>query len=337
MRTVDVLVARRLSRTVPLVLTLLALTAIAVLIAGLVSAVVIFRHHQTSEKSTANVPLGAFLGSGVEGVERIARFEEWLGSKVTVGHTYLPGDSWAGIEGPPELITPWGRWRRTDPRRMLVLNVPMVAPNEVLPGHMVAALLRDGARGAFDKHFERLARRLVGAGAGDAVIVLGWEMNGETYSSRCAPNPRMWKMFWRRIVATMRTTPGARFRFDFAATRGLDVIPWTECYPGDDVVDIVGSDSYDQPAGENFDDFINEPYGLRAQADFAASHGKPISFPEWGLSRNADNPEYVRGMHDWIASHNVAYQTITDYCPHGVWECRQNPHSSRTYRALFGA
>ncbi|MGW3061719.1 hypothetical protein ACWC98_38270, partial [Streptomyces goshikiensis] len=31
--------------------------------------------------------------------------------------------------------------------------------------------------------------------------------------------------------------------FDFAPNRGKDAIGWTECYPGDDVVDIVGMDS----------------------------------------------------------------------------------------------
>jgi hypothetical protein len=28
------------------------------------------------------------------------------------------------------------------------------------------------------------------------------------------------------------------------------------------------------------------------------------------------------------------YQTISDYCPHGVWRCRANPKSSAVYRAL---
>jgi hypothetical protein len=41
--------------------------------------------------------------------------------------------------------------------------------------------------------------------------------------------------------------------------------------------------------------------------------------------------------HDWIASHDVVYQTITDYCPHGVWQCAgHNPKASARYRALFG-
>ncbi|HEX2316746.1 MAG TPA: glycosyl hydrolase [Thermomonospora sp.] len=284
------------------------------------------------------VPLGAFLGSGAEGVARVAGFASWLGRPVTVGHTYLPGETWEGVEGPPEIVGPWAAWRAADPRRMLVVNVPMFAANEAgLPDEGVAVLLWTAARGAFDRHFDRLARRLVEAGAPDAVIVPGWEMNGITYTHRCGPDPAAWKAYWRRIVTTMRAVPGARFRFDFAPSRGRDAIPWTACYPGDDVVDIIGSDSYDQPAGMSFAEFVDEPYGLAHHADFAHAHGKPLSFPEWGLFRNGDNPEYVRGMIEWFESHDVAYQTISDYCPHGVWRCAGNPRSSEVYRRMLGA
>jgi len=94
---------------------------------------------------------------------------------------------------------------------------------------------------------------------------------------------------------------------------------------------------YDQRPGSSFQDYIDQPGGLRAQAEFEAQHGKPISFPEWGLFDYGDDPQYVQGMHDWIASHDVVYQTVTDYCPHGVWQCAgHNPKASARYRALFG-
>lgn len=109
-------------------------------------------------------------------------------------------------------------------------------------------------------------------------------------------------------------------------------MPWTECYPGDDVVDIIGMDSYDQPPARTFDEQVSEPYGLQKQVDFAAEHGKPISFPEWGLFRNGDSPEYMRRMLEWIDLHKPLYQTITDYCPHGVWQCSENPLSSAVFR-----
>ncbi|WP_405807017.1 glycoside hydrolase family 26 protein [Streptomyces sp. NBC_01187] len=282
---------------------------------------------------------GAFLSSTPEGVERIADLQLWLGGRrLQVGHTYLPGDVWANIEGKPDFLRPWTKWRRTDSERMFVLNVPMLERNEKnVPDGKVRSLLRTGARGAFDRHFRTLAERLVRLGAPDTVLVLGWEMNGTTYTHRCGPDPRAWKSYWRRIVTTMRAVRGQKFRFDFAPNRGEDAIGWTKCYPGDDVVDIIGMDSYDQPPGEDFTDMVNQPYGLRQQVEFAAAHRKPISYPEWGLFRNGDNPEYMRGMLRWIDRHKPLYQTITDYCPHGVWQCRGNPESSAVFRDWLSA
>lgn len=287
--------------------------------------------------SSPAAPLGAFLGSDASGAQLVEDFSAWLGREATVGHTYLPGASWQDVEGPDWVLEPWAAWQSAEPGRTLVLNVPMLAPSEPAVGDDEAAqLLRQGGEGQFDPHFRTLAQRLVDRRAAQAIIVLGWEMNGTTYSGRCAPDPPAWKAYWRRIVAVMRSVPGQAFRFDFTPVRGAQAIPWPECYPGDDVVDIVGMDSYDQHPGRTFSDFIYQPYGLLDHADFAQRHGKPISFPEWGLFDHGDDPAYVREMHSWIVAHDVAYHVISDYCPHGVWSCAVNPQSGQAYRQLFG-
>ncbi|MFF3764193.1 glycoside hydrolase family 26 protein [Streptomyces sp. NPDC001922] len=284
----------------------------------------------------AGVPWGAFLGSGADGVRDMTRMQEWLGgTELRVGHTYLPGNHWTDIEGDRRLLGAWARWRDADPDRLFVLNVPMLDRNEArVPDREVAGLLERGAQGEFDEHFRTLAARLVELGLPDTVIVPGWEMNGTTYTGRCAPNPEAWKAYWMGIVMVMRSVPGQRFRFDFAPSRGEDAIGWTHCYPGDDVVDIIGMDSYDQPPGNDFDEHVDQPFGLRAHVEFAEAHGKPISYPEWGLFRNGDNPEYMRRMLKWIADHPPEYHTITDYCPHGVWGCGKNPLASRVFRSV---
>ncbi|WP_031029387.1 glycoside hydrolase family 26 protein [Streptomyces albus] len=282
--------------------------------------------------------VGAFLGSGPEGVRLLRGMEEWLGgTDLRVGHTYLPGERWSDIEGPPGFLEPWARWRREEPGHLFVLNVPLQARNEAgLSDEEVRDLLVDGAAGRFDGHFRTLAERLVEHGLADTVLVPGWEMNGATYAHRCRPDPEAWKEYWRRVVTTMRAVPGQRFRFDFTPSRGPDAIPWTLCYPGDDVVDIIGMDAYDQPKGMPFEEQVREPFGLQAHIDFARRHGKPVSYPEWGLFRNGDNPEYVRGMLAWMERYKPVYETISDYCPHGVWRCRDNPEASAAYReALF--
>ncbi|MFJ9155878.1 glycoside hydrolase family 26 protein [Streptomyces griseoviridis] len=287
---------------------------------------------------TKGVPaFGAYLDYGARGVARIAELSQWLGgADLRVGHTYLPGDRWSNIEGAHGFLDVWADWRTERDDRMLVLNVPMLESNEGgVPDSGVRTLLRQGAAGRFDHHFKALAQRLVELKVPDTVIVLGWEMNGITYTSRCGPDPEAWKKYWNRIVTTMRSVPGQKFRFDFAPTRGRDAIPWTQCYPGDDTVDILGMDSYDQPSGLTFDQQVKEPYGLQEHVDFAKAHGKPISYPEWGLFRNGDNAEYMRRMLGWMDEHKPLYNTLTDYCPHGVWQCRQNPKSSVVYRSVL--
>ncbi|MFJ4831688.1 glycosyl hydrolase [Streptomyces sp. NPDC088747] len=294
------------------------------------------REPKPAEKPPA---VGAYLDYGARGVARIAELSKWLdGTELRVGHTYLPGDRWSNIEGAPGFLDVWADWRLEQDDRMLVLNVPMMERNEGrVPDDEVRGLLRQAADGAFDKHFRALGERLVELKVPDTVIVLGWEMNGITYTHRCGPDPEAWKKYWNRIVTTMRAVPGQKFRFDFTPNRGRDAIPWTQCYPGDDTVDIIGMDSYDQPTGLSFDEQVKEPYGLQEHVDFAKSHGKPISYPEWGLFRNGDNAEYMKRMLAWMDEHKPLYNTVTDYCPHGVWQCSENPKASEIYRkALAG-
>ncbi|MEU0048661.1 glycosyl hydrolase [Streptomyces sp. NPDC006309] len=284
-------------------------------------------------------PFGAFLDSGARGVARMAELSHWLGgTELKVAHTYLPGGTWQDIEGPPGFLDVWANWRREKADRTLVLNVPMQERNEEnVPDSEVRRLLGQAAAGAFDHHFRALAERLVRLKVPDTVIVLGWEMNGTTYTHRCGPDPEAWKTYWNRIVTTMRSVPGQAFRFDFTPSRGRDAVPWTECYPGDDTVDVIGMDSYDQPRGMPFDEQVKEPFGLQQHVEFAKSHGKPVSYPEWGLFRNGDNAEYMRRMLAWIDEHRPLYNTLTDYCPHGVWQCSANPRSASVYRtALYG-
>ncbi|MFE0803493.1 glycoside hydrolase family 26 protein [Streptomyces sp. NPDC058812] len=290
-------------------------------------------------KPGAAPAFGAYLDYGPRGVARMAQLSHWLGgAELRVGHTYLPGDLWSNIEGAPGFLDVWADWRTREADRMFVLNVPMMERNEEgVDDDEVRKLLRQGAAGRFDHHYRALAERLVELNVPDTVLVLGWEMNGTTYTHRCGPDPEAWKTYWNRIVTTMRSVPGQKFRFDFTPSRGRDAIPWTQCYPGDATVDIIGMDSYDQPRGMAFDEQVKEPYGLQAHVDFAKAHGKPISYPEWGLFRNGDNAEYMRRMLAWMDEHEPVYNTLTDYCPHGVWQCDDNPRSTAVYRSvLFG-
>jgi Glycosyl hydrolase family 26 len=289
------------------------------------------------------VPFGLFLGSDESDAEE-AKVSQWLGgAPIQVGHTYLPGNHWDDIEGSPTLLGAWAVWKAEQPQRMLVIGTPMLPDNEGdVPDDEVQQQLREGADGQNDAHFTTLARRLVALGLPDAVLTLGWEMNGTTYTSRCGPDPTAWKAYWRHIVTAMRAVPGQHLRFEFAPTRGADAHPWPDCYPGDDVTDVIGMDSYDMAADDpdvtaDFDSYIHEPYGLLAQVRFARQHRKPVSYPEWGMYNRGDDPVYVQRMLEWISTHDTLYQTVTDYCPHGVWRCPSNPRASGVFRRMLSA
>ncbi len=94
---------------------------------------------------------GAFVGSGAEGVRRLAKLADWLGdsTELRVGHTYLPGDMWANIEGRPDFLRPWAQWRTARADRVFVLNVPMLAHNEAhVPDRRSATCCGPARRGA---------------------------------------------------------------------------------------------------------------------------------------------------------------------------------------------
>ena len=86
----------------------------------------------------------------------------------------------------------------------------------------------------------------------------------------------------------------AGFRFDWDGDAGL-LQQETAAYPGDTYVDIVGLDVYDKglpvawdPPTASWSDpeaaFQWELSNLRFQRDFAVSHHKQVSYPEWGLA-----------------------------------------------------
>lgn len=78
-------------------------------------------------------------------------------------------------------------------------------------------------------------------------------------------------------------------------------------YPGDSCVDVVGPDTYDWGTDHNATMSDGSPIGIEAWRQFAASHGKPMAFPEWGLNNGSnaydDNPAYISTMNQFMTAH----------------------------------
>jgi beta-mannanase len=188
--------------------------------------------------------------------------------------------------------------------------------------------LADAASGAYDQHFAVLAQNLIAAGLGSATIRLGWEFNGSWYrwSVTTPASAADFAQAWRGIVGAMRGVPGANFSFDWAPTLSAGGPDPALAYPGDAYVSDIGLDVYDwnesPGAGPvaRWSALVDNGYGLAWQANFAAAHGKPIAFPEWGLSDNqysptvsgGDDAMFVQNMYAWFAGHHVAFENYFD-------------------------
>lgn len=89
--------------------------------------------------------------------------------------------------------------------------------------------------------------------------------------------------------------------------------PWTDYFPGRDVVDVLGVDYYNQypyvASQGQWDASADDtsgggPLGLQAHLDFARSVGLPLSVNEWsGNADEGDSPVFVENMHRFFATH----------------------------------
>ena len=140
----------------------------------------------------------------------------------------------------------------------------------------------------------------------------------------------------------MRAVPGTeRLTFCWNPTLGDQDFPADEAWPGDEYVDFVGVDVYDEtwnkdtypwPATASaaeisarrrkvWDEWImHSPRGLAFWTKFAQKHGKPLAIPEWGAEpprgrpRRGDNPWFVEQMHAFVTdpANRVAFHCYFD-------------------------
>ena len=258
--------------------------------------------------------LGVYQGAGYDGVKRLDTFTEWLGGKPDRAIDFFAQNTWESMVS----SAAWSAtcWKKTG--LPMTFSVPMLTQS---PG----ATLAKGAAGEYDQHYRTIARYLVNNGHAAAVIRLGWEFNADWYPWRAAADPASWVAYWKRIVDAMREVPGQRFRFEWCPILGIQAIRADKLYPGDDYVDLIGLDTYNDSwtpgvtPEQRWKTLMDQPYGLKWHRDFAAQHGKPATFPEWGTGLRptgqggGDDPYFIRQMAKWIAAGDVAYHVYWDY------------------------
>ncbi len=234
-------------------------------------------------------------------------FESWLGRDIGYAMDFLPGTNWSQLEDPSEWVR---RWSFSGYR--IIFSVPIIPDS--------GGTLAEGAAGHYNDHFRKIAQILVAHHKAHARLRLGWEFNGDWFRWSAQQHPRQFAVYWTRIVRTMRSVPNAHFRFDWSPSAGVAPAATANAYPGDRYVDYIGLSSYDQSWIADYrdpvarwQDFLNRPIGLKWQRQFASAHGKPMTYPEWGLAARSDghgggdDPYFIQQMAQWIRNNDVAY------------------------------
>ena len=265
--------------------SIIVVSAIVVLLVVGVIAVLLGTRKTTA---TPSVPAGRFTAyvgqgnpSGVHPKSRSCSAPRSASRPDVLGQR-----DWNGITDDETVID---RWKGSGYR--MIWSVPM------LPESGGASLPAGGATGAYNMYFSQLARNPVAAGMGDSYLRLGWGVQSVAIPWYPAGQSSYFVEYWRQIVSTMRTVPGANFSFVWNPSRG-DNGPkdkamgnFADYYPGDAYVDVIGMDVYDT----SWNHYPGESAEFRDHADpgvgawtgsleiFADKHGKPLAIPELGL------------------------------------------------------
>lgn len=248
-------------------------------------------------------------------------FGTWLGRKVTYRVVFVDSSSWSTIASPWFLNASW-QWIRSDGARHEVITLPMMPKGEV--GNFASIV-----RGEHDADFASAARKINNLGITSRVIIrLGWEGNGDWYAWAYANNPTGYKAAFRRIVQVMRKEASTlKFEWNISyrsSHRGGPAL-WTEGYPGDDVVDIISMDVYDE--WFSWTNLRDGEAGLRELRAFAIAHNKPEAYSEWSCSTKSsgggDSPAFIANMAAWFAERPDgvlyhAYWNVSSGGPNGA-------------------
>ena len=228
----------------------------------------------------------------------------------------------------------------------------------ILPSGGFPYTLERGANHAFDAWYARLAKKMVDHNrVHNDVIRIGHEFNGTWCGwSAGAAQAADFKAYLRNIVTTMRRV-NRNFYFIWCPA----ISTWNQYntvgdlaayYPGDDVIDGIGLDVYDQEPTYSFSQLLRkyswtydrDGFGLNWLKEFSTAHNKRMFFPEWGLDplyhpskgRRLDNPMFINDMANWMYS-NFSSIVNADYWQHGTatLSMTSNPNSYAALKSAF--
>lgn len=310
-------------------------------------------------------------GSGVGGVvlEKARGFGDWRGRRVDISAIFIGKNSWT--ESYDRFVTNevfqsnGAVLALKNSGIQILLTIPLVTKADAGKFAYVAG-------GAIDAKHQAVAdkiRTLIGNGR--IYLRLGheadegypWSYTNHGGIGQPDPaNPSDYKAAWSRIARLYKNTlPGAKIVWNVLKNTRQRI---GDYYPGDDVVDIISVDIYDNgsggycnsPQSSAWNNFCRGFYnpstgiskGVAGALAFARQRGKKIGVDEWGAtnddlaaSNGANNSYFVQGMYDffWANSQYIEYESYFNRAGggrHQIWpKTSYNPLPSDAYQEKY--
>ena len=291
---------------------------------------------------------GIWASGGMAQTTRVVAFGAWRGTPTDAATQYPERMTWQALYD-----SDWHVQTYAGFDGVLVYGLPMLPDSG--SGDFASIV-----EGEHDWVYRKVARDLVAEDRGRSIVRIGWEPNGDWFrwSATAATAPQYVAAF-RHIVGVLHSVaPDLVIDFDISCgvqLRGQRdrLAALTDLYPGDDVVDLVGCDTYDWYNTRARDEVswgaVTRPpneVGIADVADFARTHGKGLSIPEWGLASPkegglGDNPFYIEKMRLFFEA-NADVLVLEAYfsepetaLANSIWDPVQNPRSSAVYARLW--
>jgi beta-mannanase len=250
----------------------------------------------------------------------------------------------------------WDAWLAASPEHQVVMAMDLI-PQSVSRNSDPLAWEKPCASGDYNQYATTLAGDLVSYGAGKIVVRLGAEANGSweaDYVGTTSAEMSDWAKCYANEVTAMRAVAGTHFLFVWNPNSCTADLPIDKWYPGNSYVDIIGIDIYDKDC-ETLKTVSQEGWAAystdsasRGATDpnfpslanieaFAVAKGKPLSFPEWGLSAGSDDTTYVTKIAHLFNSGDFAFESYFDVSDSGVTPLGAKvPNATAAYARAFG-
>ncbi|HEX8791582.1 MAG TPA: glycosyl hydrolase [Polyangiaceae bacterium] len=304
-----------------------------------------FQHHASTSLplavTNASAPTGCvdaqgngirYFGAYTKNTQTNYDFDTWAGFHQDFLTSFMSCDTWADAAS-----SDWGfDIMSQQPAGENIQEIVCLTTTEDTSLQHVAA-------GMYDSYFQQMGQLFIKHGYPNGFIRVGHEFDGTWYP--WAINGGTNNMDYAGFIAAFRHVAGI-----LKAISPSFTIVWNpgcgyyaqsmddeKAYPGDDVVDVIGIDCYDD--GSGVDHIFNGVYGLNQWAQFAQQHGKPIALPEWGLMNGGDDPAYIQAMFNFMTANPTFLESFWDSddgSTHSQITTGEDPMSGAMFLQTFG-